>query len=236
MRNPSWTKDELILALDLYFREPSARGSKSHPEVIKLSNLLNNLPVHQEWTPGETFRNPNGVGMKLSNFLKYDPEYSGIGLQRGSKLEQEVWDQYADNQKQLRKVAKAIADNFPALDPVAPTEDDYDEEASEGKVLTRVHKSRERNSKIVQRKKKRILDEAGSLVCEACGFDFVKKYGELGYGFAECHHSKPVSELEPGEKTRISDLRVVCANCHRMIHRAKPWLSVDQLKRLVESK
>ena len=93
MRNPKWTRDELILALDLYFKEPSARGSKTHPDVIKLSDILNALPIHEEITPGETFRNANGVGMKLSNFLVYDPEYQGKGLERGSKLEQEVWDE-----------------------------------------------------------------------------------------------------------------------------------------------
>ena len=70
-------------------------------------------------------------------------------------------------------------------------------------------------------------------MCEACGFDFEQTYGNLGKDFAECHHSKPVSELKPGEKTKLTDLRIVCANCHRMIHRVRPWKTVAQINALV---
>ena len=40
MSNPKWTRDELILALDLYFKEPTARGSKTHPDVWTFPSLL----------------------------------------------------------------------------------------------------------------------------------------------------------------------------------------------------
>ena len=83
-------------------------------------------------------------------------------------------------------------------------------------------------------KKEKVLDETGTLECEVCGFDFKSTYGELGDGFAECHHTKPISELMPGEKTKITDLSIVCANCHRMIHRSKPWLRIEELKQLMQ--
>lgn len=237
MRNPPWTRDELILALDLYFTTPAARGSKSHPKVLELSDLLNKLPIHAGSKPGETFRNPNGVGMKLSNFLRYDPDYSGKGLQRGSMLEEEVWNQFANDRQGLHSVAEAIKSNYSTLEESPPTKDDEypDEmEAAEGRVLTRVHRRRERNSKLVATKKKKALSETGKLICEACGFDFEQTYGSLGKEFAECHHERPVSELKPGEKTKLSDLRIVCANCHRMIHRARPWKTVAEISALVE--
>ena len=236
MRNPTWTRDELILALDLYFTTPAARGSKNHPKVIELSDFLNKLPIHSGIKPGETFRNPNGVGMKLSNFLRYDPDYKGKGLERGSKLEEEVWNMFSSDQKYLRSVAEAIKSNYSVLgdSPIVTDEEYPDElEASEGRVLTRVHRRRERNSRLVATKKKKVLAETGGLVCEACGFDFEQTYGNLGKDFAECHHSKPVSELKPGEKTKLTDLRIVCANCHRMIHRVRPWKTVAQINALV---
>lgn len=49
--NPPWARDELILALELYFREPSACGSKTHSEVIKLSEILNKLPIRPDASP-----------------------------------------------------------------------------------------------------------------------------------------------------------------------------------------
>lgn len=44
---------------------------------------------------------------------------------------------------------------------------------------------------------------------------------------------KPVSQMQPGEKTSINDLMMVCSNCHSMIHRKRPWLSKEQLSRLL---
>jgi 5-methylcytosine-specific restriction protein A len=45
-RNPTWTEDELILALDLYFRAGRKWLPSDNPDVIHLSNILNSLPIH----------------------------------------------------------------------------------------------------------------------------------------------------------------------------------------------
>jgi predicted HNH restriction endonuclease len=71
------------------------------------------------------------------------------------------------------------------------------------------------------------------LFCEACGFDFGKIYGEPD--FIEAHHKTPLRDLEVGAKTKLSDFVMVCANCHRMLHYGTPWLTVDELKRKMES-
>jgi predicted HNH restriction endonuclease len=80
----------------------------------------------------------------------------------------------------------------------------------------------------------------GRLICEVpgCGFDFQKVYGELGSGFAELHHLRPLSELDQPISTTLADLAVVCANCHRMIHRhngcrALETIILDQTSRRV---
>jgi hypothetical protein len=36
-----------------------------------------------------------------------------------------------------------------------------------------------------------------------------------------------------GSKTTIEDLALLCANCHRMVHSARPWLTVDELCQLI---
>lgn len=230
MKHPPWTRDELILALDLYFKEPSARGSKTHPAVIELSELLNRLPIRPPTDSDATYRNPNGVGLKLSNFLQYDPDYKGVGMKHGNKLEAVVWDEYADDPIRLAQVAKAIRLNADTVHHADTGGQQGDDEALEGKLLTRAHKMRERDQGLAKKKKAQVFENTGKLECEVCGFDFSAKYGELGEGFAECHHTKPLSTLKPGEKTKLSDLAVVCANCHRMLHRAKPWISIEELK------
>lgn len=62
----------------------------------------------------------------------------------------------------------------------------------------------------------------GRLICEVpgCGFDFLERYGSLGSGYAQVHHLLPLSNASvKGRETRLSDLAIVCANCHVMIHK-----------------
>lgn len=70
--------------------------------------------------------------------------------------------------------------------------------------------------------------------CHACGFSFADVYGELGVGFIHVHHVVPVSKLGTGYIIDPSmDLIPVCANCHAMLHKKDPPLSVDELKRVL---
>lgn len=234
MANPTWTRDELILALDLYIREPSARGNKTHPQIFALSKLLNELPIHPRNTAQAKFRNPNGVSMTLNTFIRYDRSHEGVGL-RGAKLAQDVWNDFAEYPEKLAAVADAIKTNYIGIATVDNPTEEGDEEAEEGRLLTRLHRIRERNVDLINKKKRRILREKGALLCEVCGFDFRAIYGLLGDGFAECHHEKPLSTLRPGEKTKLSDLRILCANCHRMVHRSRPWLAVEDLRALIRT-
>ena len=235
-RNPNWTRDELILALDLYRRDPSAVGNEHHPAVIALSALLNTLPLRPH-AASTNFRNPSGVGMKLANFRALDPEASGAGLKAGGRLDKEVFDAFAHNPALLRQTADHIRAAGQALPPPIDASDEDDDafEAEEGQLLTRSHIARERTPQLSRRKKQQVLKATGYLACEVCGFDFVATYGEHGEGFAECHHTKPVSELSPGDTTRSTDLAIVCANCHRMLHRHRPWKTIAELKALVEA-
>ncbi|HEY0606101.1 MAG TPA: HNH endonuclease [Herpetosiphonaceae bacterium] len=235
-RNPNWTRDELILALELYIRAGRKQLEASHPDVIELSKQLNQLPIHEPALRNSDFRNPQGVSMKLGNFLSIDPNYTGIGLQRGSKRDREVLEEFEGNIYKLYQTADSIRKSAAQI---AESSTDYnlneeDEEFPEGKLLTQIHKRKERNRKAVEQKKQKVLGETGRLVCEACGFDFEERYGSLGYGFAECHHTIPVSQLTEEHRTRLADLAIVCANCHRMIHRSRPMLSIAELRALIE--
>jgi 5-methylcytosine-specific restriction enzyme A len=235
-RNPKWSRDELIVTLDFYLRHnPSIPDNKSS-EISELSDFLNRLQVKLGGETSDKFRNPNGVYMKLMNFRRFDPSYEGKGLERGGKDEEVVWNLYSSNPNQLRELTESIKSLVLSGDPLPPVEimgGDDEEEGEEGQILTRTHRYRERNTKLVKRKKEKVLKEIGTLACEVCGFDFSGTYGERGEGFIECHHTKPVSDLRDGGTTNIADLALVCSNCHRIIHRRRPWLSVEGVKNLL---
>jgi 5-methylcytosine-specific restriction protein A len=235
-RNPAWQRDELILSLDLYFHFGGAPPSASHPKVIELSEILNRLPIHLERPEPETFRNPNGVSMKLSNFLRFDPTYDGEGLSAGGRLEEQIWNEYHDKRAELRAIAnriKSVVNDNPMRISLTSVNVDLDEQATEGEVLLKLHKYRERNKRLVKKKKESILVREGRLQCEICEFDFNEIYGDLGSGYIECHHNKPIHQLEPNETTTLNDLSLVCANCHRMLHRQKEGIKIQELKELI---
>ena len=231
-RNPNWSREEVVLALDLYFAVGRRQPPASDPEVVALSDLLRRLPVHAPSDRSATFRNPTSVSMKLGNLLAVDPEHVGGGLPRGGRVERETWEDYGGDPAAVREAADAIR----ALVDVAPVRTEDPEEFAEGRLLTGLHRRRERNAGAVRRRKEKALSDSGHLACEACGFDFAAAYGELGEGFAECHHTVPVSSLRPGGgATRLRDLALLCANCHRMIHRSRPMMTVADLRTLVDA-
>lgn len=96
----------------------------------------------------------------------------------------------------------------------------------EGRKRLVKHIVRERDSKIVKAKK----DSAKTLECEVCGFDAEAFYG---VPYCEVHHRIPLADLEEGTKTKIEDLAIVCANCHRIIHSKYPPISVEQLRKKI---
>ncbi len=236
-RNPTWHRDELILALDLYFRRNPIRINQNHPDVRALSKLLNALPIHADRPDLVRFRNPNGVYMKLCNFLRLDPSYEGTGLRAGGKLEGQIWKEFAHDRARLMETAQAIRtriDHRPTQERIATPEAEEDE-FPEGKVLYRAHRSRERNQALVKRVKSLAIRRHGRLSCQICKFDFNVRYGHVGEGYIECHHTVPISQLNPGTRTRVIDVALLCSNCHRMIHRRRPWLSMSELSSLLQN-
>ena len=70
--------------------------------------------------------------------------------------------------------------------------------------------------------------------CIACSFDFEAKYGKAGKGYIEIHHLNPLAEradVVSGKQilTKVEDLVPLCANCHRVVHRTRPSLKMDEL-------
>lgn len=91
----------------------------------------------------------------------------------------------------------------------------------EGELLLRMVAHRRREFRLRAQKIESTLQRNGRLICEVpgCGFDFRQVYGELGALYAHVHHLRPLAEYSGSTPTRSSDLAIVCANCHAMIHR-----------------
>jgi 5-methylcytosine-specific restriction protein A len=81
----------------------------------------------------------------------------------------------------------------------------------------------------------RKVKRAQGYQCRVCGIDFAHVYGELGEHYIEAHHLTPISSIQEGEilpQDVHTDFAVLCANCHRMVHRHTPPLHPDDVANL----
>lgn len=89
-----WSEEEIRLLLSYYKQMQSGDMHKRHPLVIEASERLRKLPFNIEFSEQSAkFRNPNGVALKLANFLFIDPNYSGKGMKGCSELDRKIFNE-----------------------------------------------------------------------------------------------------------------------------------------------
>lgn len=103
--NPSWSRDETILALNLYLEVGSDVVGASDIRVIRLSETLRRLPVHAEAKKTEIFRNPDGVAFKLQNLHNVT---TGKGLSNVSRMDRLVWSEFGGRREVAKRLGEAI--------------------------------------------------------------------------------------------------------------------------------
>ncbi len=152
------------------------------------------------------------------------------------------WDIFFDGWKEgklfIWKIKKELVE---ALEETKLTGDEqYPEEIqidrqtnlTEGLKKTITVNSYERNPKARQK-----CIDYWKPICSVCDFDFEKKYGDLGKGFIHVHHLVPVSDIGlTYQVDPIYDLRPVCPNCHSMLHKTNPPLTIEELKKIIKNK
>lgn len=85
-----WTRDELILALNLYLKLPFGKLHSRTPEIKKLAQIIG--------------RTPNAIAMRLSNFASVDPYHQqrGVrGLEGGRAQVEPIWNEFIANKEEL---------------------------------------------------------------------------------------------------------------------------------------
>lgn len=112
-------------------------------------------------------------------------------------------------------------------EPVSRTDEEI--YGVEGRTLTRVHIFKERDKGLVKKAKRHYRNAWGKLRCEICDFEPDTKYGAKGDSCIEAHHKTPIEELLPDSITRVTDLAMLCASCHRIVHSRRPALCFDEV-------
>ena len=225
-----WKYEEIVLACDLVERN-AWKGLRAHQApVIDLSNLLRSAPFHPLGNRDDNFRSPSSVQRKTFDIATQHDDYRGKRT-RGNRLDREVLLAFVQDPTRMTQLAAEIRATLASGDvPFIPDDEIEGNEiaADEGGLLVARHLMRERDRRLRQIKIDEVKAKGEALACEVCSFDFSLVYGDLGSDFIEVHHILPLHASGP-TRTRLKDLALVCSNCHRMIHRASPWLTPSQL-------
>ena len=122
------------------------------------------------------------------------------------------------------------------LDP-SPEVDDEDSPRVLSSLIElrryKMHRRIERNPRAARQAKR-----YHGVRCQACNFQFDEHCGEVGAGFIEAHHLRPISSLEEGTAVSYdiaADFGVLCSNCHRMIHRTANPSDLEGFRRSIKS-
>lgn len=115
-KSNNWTKEETIIAFNIYCKIPFKSSSKSNPIIIKYANIIG--------------RSPSALNMKIGNFGRLDPalrKQGILGLGNGSKMDEKVWNEFNGNWEKLAYYSEQLIAEFQHKN----VEDQIDSEFSE---------------------------------------------------------------------------------------------------------
>ena len=239
----NWTREELILSLSAYHVDPKAMRNGNSPQARDLSRILRKLGTTYHGSVPANYRSPSSVSLRTSKWQAMNVEYvdeQHSGLDNAGILAREVYHHFEPRLDLLHRSAATLKSSITHLtwEPAASMRNaqlpDHAVEASEGRLLSVRHFKRERKPELARQKKCSVLSAGAPLECEVCSMSFAKVFGDHGDGFIEVHHRVPLSEYVSETITSLDDLALVCANCHRMLHWKRPWLSIAELRSKLE--
>lgn len=166
------------------------------------------------------------IGTKVRPLKKSDPKIEAIPAFKRGPI-QAIREISEPDAKRLLKAAGST--HLYGAKSSKSTNDSISNETSflEGEKRASVTIARNPKLRVAAKKK-------WGVKCYCCGFEFEQFYGSLAKGAGIVHHLQPFTVAKEGRrKATVEDVRVVCANCHYVLHLTTPPMSVDDLKQLV---
>lgn len=162
------------------------------------------------------FKSP-GLQLALSSLLAHIEYYEGKRKSVNLRAQREIHRKYS--------AFIVVSDASAVPQELVDSDELYPEGAVERILVNRYERSRDAREACIA---------AHGCFCAVCGFDFGAVYGDLGKGFVHAHHLVELSRIGHEYAVNpVEDMRPVCPNCHAMLHRRKPALSIEELKSII---
>lgn len=212
MASASFTRDEVILALDVLYSSENGRVTADSDEIKELSSLLNRLPIHPVENRRADFRSNTGISQQIMSYRsscntgKRDPDVGSLFFT--------VAFEYENKLDELHAVAQAIRKNEEAFVAQfgSPLED---QGFPEGILMGHLHRMIERRDG----KKVPVKDR-----CEICKIKPVLYYRN-GEQLLENHLVVAPTRMDHSKRYGAERFMTVCPTCHAALHRYRPWVT-----------
>ena len=222
MSNVRFSRDEIILALDVLYSAGEQRLNPQSPSVIALSELLNELPIHKSNVKKNNFRTPSGVLKQLKLFEKsYVKCIKNADV--GSKF-YEIASEFENRREELHAIACAIKRNIDSYDMITFGNEIESNSFPEGALLGHLHCILEKR------------DGAGIKAdsqCMVCGIN-TKEIYRGGLDLVTLHLTVPIADINWKKRYTAEDFISVCPNCHAALHRTRPWLMKEFCEKILD--
>jgi predicted HNH restriction endonuclease len=225
-----FSADELVIMLAFVLGDEPG-GAKTVPQLSDL--LRSSLAANKRYVDDDAFRSVVGLRTSLGYMREIHeaegdwPPPNDAGERRNWRPHFKlVWQRFGRDADARAVRVRAILEAPEASEEVE--EPDFDGGFVEGRSYYALHRRRERSQAAVRRKKQT------PAVCEVCALDFECYYGPHGADFIECHHVNQLADSDV-TLTRLEDLALVCANCHRMLHHGSAPPTVHELREMVRT-
>ena len=214
MASARFTRDEVILALDVFYSSENGKVTAASDEIKELSLILNRLPIHPVENRRANFRSNAGIARQIMlyrsscNAGKRNPDVGALFF--------DVAFEYEDRVDELHSIAKAIRRNEELFVSLfgSPLEDDG---FPEGILLGHLHNIIEQRDGT----KSEIKD-----YCEICNSRPALCYRNAGQ-LLQNHLAVAPTLMDYSEKYTADSFLTVCPTCHAALHRYRPWLTKE---------
>lgn len=210
MANESFTRDEVILALDVLYSSEKQRVSPDSEEMVDLSELLNKLPIHPTQNRRSDFRTASGISTQLQRFQR--TLLSGNNTNNIGLLFFIINSDFENRHDELHRIAEAIRRNEPYFSSEYGNRQE-DSGFPEGILLGHLHRE-------IEARDGAKLELANH--CEICSLKPELYYLPCGI-LLQPHLLISPTELDGKKKYGSEHFITVCPNCHAALHRIRPW-------------
>ena len=220
MANISFTRDEVILTLDVLYFSGEKHLNENAPSIIALCSLLQDLPIHPHENRNQIFRNPHGVSKQIAGFRR-SCETGNHNPSIGSMFFTVAFE-YEDKKNELHEIAEAIRRNQAYFKSSFGSIDEGDG-FPEGALLAHMHR-------LIEKRSEQKISKADH--CAICQLEPKSLYQPCG-DLLQLHLTVDPKAMDGAKKYSLSDFITVCPTCHAALHRYRPWLGRENREALL---